>query len=269
MSTAESFPKREGPLRTFRNSHLLFALIVPALLIGFWKSYFGTLGDLPDKVTTTIHVHSLTMIVWIFMLVAQAWFIRSKQFALHRLVGRSSYVVAPVIVWIGLVAMREFVGREPGAVSYDQARDLNLGFGQLLAFAVTWSLAVVYRKQPERHIRFMISTAFSLATAIVFRILISWVPGFGTAQAAVHGNFLVLGVLLGALIANDWRLGLRRSPFLVVTVMIALMYVSHLAIVRTDIWLAYCEWFRSLPTWILFTGNVPNLDLTQLSVRSG
>ena len=133
MSTAESSPKREGPLRTFRNTYLLFALIVPALLIGFWKSYFGILGDLPDKVTTTIHVHGLTMIVWIFMLVAQAWLIRSKQFTLHRLVGRSSYVVAPLIVWMGLITMREFVGREPGAVSYEVGRDMTLAFRQLLA----------------------------------------------------------------------------------------------------------------------------------------
>ena len=253
MSTAQSPTKRSGQLLAFRDSYLLLALIIPALLIGFWKSYFGILGALPAKVTTTIHVHSLTMIVWIFMLVAQAWLIRSKRFTLHRLVGRSSYVVAPVIVWMGLITMREFVDREPGALRYEVARDMILGFGQLLAFVVTWSLAIAYRKQPERHIRFMISTAFALATAIVFRIFFSWVPGFGTSEAAVHGNFLVLGASLGGLIANDWRLGLKRSPFLVVTMMIALMYVGYFTVVRTDAWMALCEQFRSLPSWILFT----------------
>jgi len=75
-----------------RYAHLwiLLALVGPATVFAFVKSYAAgtTFSGLP--MTVLIHVHAASMALWIVMLAAQAWLIRTRRHRLHRLVGRSS-----------------------------------------------------------------------------------------------------------------------------------------------------------------------------------
>ncbi len=249
MSTVE----QGGGLATLvRNVHAYFALLVPATLLGFWKTYFAILNNLPDAITPAIHVHAVLMLLWLAMLIAQAWFIRTNRFRPHQWVGRMSYVLAPVIIWAGLIVLHEVLNRTPGGVTTEAAQINVLAFGQMLAFGATWGLAIAYRRQTPLHVRFIISTAFAIATGIVFRIFTHWVPGFGTSDAAIVGNFSVLGTLLIVLIARDWRLGMRRSPFWVVTVLLSGMHLGFWTFAKTDGWLRFCQSYADLPSWLLF-----------------
>ncbi len=78
-----------------KNLHIAFALLIPVTVFGFWKTYFRIPDDLPDTFTAVTHGHAALMFLWLLMLVAQAWFIRTRRFRPHRWVGRSSYVIAP------------------------------------------------------------------------------------------------------------------------------------------------------------------------------
>lgn len=249
MNAVENTRSSKSP---FANAYIYLALLIPATLLGFWKTYFAILNDLPEAITPAIHVHALLMVLWLFLLAAQAWFIRTKRFRPHRWIGRSSYVLAPVIVWAGLIAVYEVLNRTPEGVTPDAARINVFGLFQMLAYAATWGLAITYRKRTQLHLRFMISTAFAIATGIVFRVFIHWVPGFATPDRAAAGNFVVLGMLLGLFIANDRRLGFKRSPFWVVTVILSIMHLGFWTFARTDAWIAFCQWYANLPSWILF-----------------
>ena len=127
-------------------------------------------------------------------------------------------------------------------VTFKLARDVVFQHMMLISLAITWGLAIMYRGQAALHIRFMISTVFAVGTAIFFRIFFFWVPGFDTFDDAAHGNFAVLGVLLGALIVNDWRLGVRRSPFLVISVLIGAQYLCYRFVAPMQLWIDYCKW---------------------------
>ena len=127
-------------------------------------------------------------------------------------------------------------------VTAELARDAIFQHMMLVSLAITWGLAIAYRRQPALHMRFMISTAFAIGTAIFFRIFFFWVPSFGTFDVAAHGNFAVLSVMLVALIANDWRLGVRRSPFWVVTVLIGVLYFCYRVVAPMEAWIGYCDW---------------------------
>jgi hypothetical protein len=117
----------------------------------------------------------------------------------------------------------------------------------VLAFGITWGLAIVYRRQAELHVRYIISTAFAIATAIVWRIFYFWVPGCNTDTAAVIGNGVVLGLLLLLLIAADWRQGVKRSAFWVVAIVQGTAHVGYWTFARTDGWFAFCLWYTDLP----------------------
>ena len=129
----------------FRNVYIYFVLLIPAAAFGFWKTYFAILNNLPETVTPVIHIHALLMIVFLLVLIAQAWFIRTKRFRPHRWVGRSSYVIAPLIIVLGLAAIHEVFNRAPGGVpveGFSGSRLTVFGFGQLLAFGLSWGLAI-------------------------------------------------------------------------------------------------------------------------------
>lgn len=236
-----------GPGSSFRNLHLYFALLVPATMLGFWKTYFGILDSLPETMTTVTHVHGALMFLWLLMLIAQAWFIRTKRLRLHRAVGRSSYVIAPAIVISGLLALHKSFNQSPEGVPADIARLDVLAFAMLMAFAASYTLAIVYRRRTTVHVRFIISTAFAIATAIVFRIFFNWVPGTGTNAAAVVANGCTITLPLLALIALDWRRGMKRSPYWVVTLILVVMHFGYWTFAKTDGWFTFCQWYADLP----------------------
>lgn len=230
-----------------KRTHLFLALFILAAVIGFWKSYLSILSELPEHLTVVFHVHAFTMLLWLLMLVAQPWFIRTGRVDLHRLIGRSSFVVAPAIIIFGLAATHAVFNRSPEGLDRGVATLNVLAFGQLLAFGVCWGLGIYYRKRDTAwHMRFMISTAFAASTAIFFRIFIMWIPGFGTLDRAAAGNLVALTLPLFVLIGQDWRHGIKRSPYWVVTVLIGFMHLAYWTFAKSDWWYGFCLWFASL-----------------------
>jgi hypothetical protein len=239
-------------INTFRNVYIYFALLVPLTILGFWPTFFAIFDNLPPKVTPVIHAHALLMFVWLFMLIAQAWFIRTKRFRPHQWVGRASYVIAPLIILLGLATFHEALNRTPGGVPMDGpvgSRIGVFGFGQMLAFAVSWGLAIAYRKQTRHHVRFIISTTFAIAPAVVIRICAFPVFRFETEGAIVAATCCVISLPLLVLIAIDWCMGVKRSAYWVVTIVLSVMHLGYWTYAKTDGWLTYCQWFADLPPW--------------------
>jgi len=247
-SRSASIAVSRSPRETLRMALLFFALLLPTTAFAFWKSYFGILRSLPESMTAVVHVHAALMILWLLMLVAQAWFVLTGRFRLHRWVGRSSFVIVPAIVLSGLATTHAFFNKPlPPGVTEVELRSLDIiTLGQLVAFGLTWWLAIVYRKRMAIHVRFIVSTVFAIGNAIVFRIFIFWVPGFETFEAATTANGTVLILALLGLIALDWQRGMRRSPYWVVTLALAFLHLGYFTFARSEGWLSFCRWFAAL-----------------------
>ena len=56
----------------------------------------------------------------------------------------------------------------------------------------------------------------------------------------------MLTFLLLVLIAADWRMGVKRSAFWVVTIVLSVMHLGYWTFAKTDGWLAFCQWFADL-----------------------
>ncbi len=238
-------------MSSYRNVYIHFVLLIPLALLGFAKAYLAGVTFSGRSVTALVHIHTALMVLRLLMLIAQAWFIRTMRFRPHRWVGRSSYVVAPLIIVSILVVAHESLGPTSAGITAEVARIEVYTWGQLLGFGLVWGLAIHYRSNTPLHVRFMVSTTFAIGSAIVFRILMNWfnwAPGLDTLDGLAAANWAALTLPLLALITMDWRARLTRSPYWVVTLVIGVMHVGYFTFTKTEEWYAFVEWFAALPS---------------------
>lgn len=73
----------------------IFLLIMS--FAGFYKTYLVKFPNF-DGFTWAHHFHGIVMLIWILILIAQPIFIRTKSFDLHRIVGKASYIIFPLLI---------------------------------------------------------------------------------------------------------------------------------------------------------------------------
>lgn len=227
----------------FRHAGLFLAFLLLCTIAAFWESYLTRLDDLPEHFGWTLHLHAVLMGGWVVLLCLQAWLVRSGRWRPHRFLGRASFVYVPLTIVSGVVTMRESMMRGSGEVTMEAARDGTFQHMMLVSFALTWALGIVMRRRPALHVRFMISTVFAIGSAVFFRIFAFLVPGYEDFDRAAHANFVVMGLMLAALLANDRRLGLRRSPYWVILALLLVQFIAYRLVSDQPWWLEYCNRF--------------------------
>lgn len=85
-----------------------FAAFLLLALIAFWPTYLSRIG----ASTAYTHLHAVTAVLWMMMLVAQPAAIRARRLDLHRGLGKISFGLVPLIV-LSVVLLR----RRPGTTS--------------------------------------------------------------------------------------------------------------------------------------------------------
>ena len=148
--------------RAYKNVSYFFVAILAILVFGFYKSYFSKFPTFAEF-TNVHHAHTLLLLLWFGMLIIQPILIYQKRLDLHRLLGKASYVLVPLIVWSMLVAMRtQYVNNLQRMPEAQNIAFLYLPASALIPFVALYSLAIVYRKKPALHMRYMIASAVAL-----------------------------------------------------------------------------------------------------------
>lgn len=161
------------PLReTYKYLWIVLGLVIPLTLLAFATSFYYGRTFSKNTFTPLLHVHTATNLLWLVMLAGQAWLIRTERFRLHRLVGRSSFIVAPAVVIGTLLVNHESVTRPGVEITNDFARFFIYDLMQLIGFSLAWALGIAYRRNVTIHVRYMVSTAFAMGNAIVFRLIL-------------------------------------------------------------------------------------------------
>ena len=234
----------------FRHSAAAFAVFAAFAVVAFWPRYYGVLFD---AMPARVHWHGIVMTLWLAALVAQAWLIRRKNYAVHRWIGRASYVLAPLVVITGVVMTRGFLGRqEPGTDGF--GFDLALMLLSLVAFSILYGLAIWFRKNRTVHARLMAATVFPMVTPVTDRLIANHARGLFGVLPTVDGGpavpvagFVIVDLLLVALVVWDWRTSRRAGVFAGVLALVLAYHVSVLTLYRSDAWDAVGAWFVALP----------------------
>ena len=227
----------------------LFAGFTLAMVVAFWPSYFSHLGDQPS---VHHHAHGIAMSLWLALLIAQASLMRAGNRALHRRLGLVSYALVPIIVVVTIRFVHYTVREVPDLGDYGLFF-VALVVMTLVTFVSLFALAMLYRKQPAVHARFMVSTLFPLFPPVTDRLIarfvpaaLDWMPRIGGAEILQVAGFAIADAILVGLALWDWRAN-RRQVFPVALAIVVAGQIAILNLHRVGLWQAFGPWFVSLP----------------------
>lgn len=154
--------------------------------IAFWPTYYAVLSgsDL------YVHFHAITAIIWFSMLIVQPTLIRYKKLKLHRLVGKISYPVAGLILISILLLAHNKISTSPENFYAIRTYILYLQISLAFVFAVTYGLAIWFRRSKSIHARLMVATSFTFIDPVFARLINSYLP-----DIPISGQWLTFGMI--------------------------------------------------------------------------
>jgi len=178
--------------------------IALTVLVGFGPTYyFRSLTDLPPLPRLT-HAHGLVFSAWILLFTTQVCLVGGGRRDLHRRLGVAGGVLAVLMVVVGLAVALAAARRDIAAGEADRALGfLIIPLGDILAFVVLVTSALVLRARRETHRRLMLLATLAILLAAIGRI--PWLGGTG-------GIIAYFIALLAAAPVHDWLTHGRPHP---------------------------------------------------------
>lgn len=168
----------------FPNTTWFLFLLLPAIAIGFWPSYWSKSFS---GISSVIHIHNAVIIAWVIMSLAQPLLILRKKIQWHRIVGKLSYVLMPLLLLSGYFLIQERYLRKLAQLNEsvafgkvqltaeevyrNTATSLRLGLVYFLLLAGLYTLAIIYRKRILYHATFMMGAILTALGPSVDRII--------------------------------------------------------------------------------------------------
>jgi hypothetical protein len=199
---------------TFRYFSVFMILVILGAHWGFYKYYISQFPDFVNK-TSIIHIHGALWMSWLLLLVIQPLLIQTGKAQLHRRIGKVSYVHGPLLIMFLFLAGKESYWRIMGNASEQEAlKFIVLDSRGLFSFAIFWVLAMLYRKDPASHMRYMIATGIlAIGPGIGRGLVNSFSLDFDNVFKTLD---LINLAIVGSLLGNDLYQKKNPKPFLVV-----------------------------------------------------
>jgi hypothetical protein len=227
----------------FRNS-FFFLLLIPVFAVwGFWVTYFTRPAG---SVSFLEHLHGVALFGWLGLLVVQSLLVRTGHRSLHRAIGKLSWVMGPLIVvstiWVANLRLNQRGMTPEGLYIF------GLQFFLIIAFAVFWLLAMLRRKRPDVHARWMICTALTMLDPIFARILgINFIHVPFETGIIQYYTFALIDLILLALVLRDLKAPSRKDVFLPALVLFLVLQAAMLSVLKVPAWTTFATWFAALP----------------------
>lgn len=238
-----------GPRRTalrsidFARSGAYFAGFLLLALLAFWPTYLSVPSRQSSGYT---HFHAATATLWMVLLIAQPMAIRARRLALHRAVGRASYVVAPLaLVAMVLLAHNNIKKATPDAYEI-QIYVLYLQVSLAAVFALSYGMGVARRRNAAVHASFMVCTGLTLVDPVLVRLMF-WID----PTPSWNYQLLTFGVTDMLLVFLIWLERRRPEPRAVFKAMLVVFVLAQLPallpLTGTAPWRRFAAWFAAFP----------------------
>ena len=226
----------------YKNVVYLFLAITVIILFGFYKTYFELFPDFTG-IKTIHHIHGLTLVLWLAMLIVQPILINNKKYKLHRTIGKFSYVLVPLIfIFMLLVYKNQYLkGEANGDPHVQNLGILFIPLTDTLPFVIFYILAIFNKKNISKHLRYMISTAIIVVGPGLGRIFLIWLGmDFITAITAVSVVlfFAFLGLILYDKIKGKQ---FKINPFAISLLIFLIPNILILFVPNTSLWQTFAD----------------------------
>ena len=190
--------------KAYQNLGFILLLFIPLTFLGFYKTYFVLAPEFAGTVDTSTHIHAISASLWLALLIAQPLVIRYKNYALHRILGKVSFIVFAILIISFIPQMiKEY---EKGLFPLNASFDVVL----LLAF---YTLAMLYKKDVSAHMRYMIAISLIFVGPTLGRMLY-FMLGLGHL-GFLQIPYILVNIILISLIYWDRSNGREYKPYLI------------------------------------------------------
>lgn len=197
-----------------------YLLLIPLIGWGFYQTYFASIFAPRASI---IHIHFALMMIWAAMLITQPLLIRHKKLAIHRTIGKASYVVMPLLLITGFLLIRFVYYRDLGTLnqqegqgastlSSTQALQQTADNVRIIIFYLSWLgffyfRAILNRRTTSVHARYMVAASLTMIGPTVDRILFFTfgIEKFFGVIPQESLSFLIEDLILGGLLIYDYR----------------------------------------------------------------
>lgn len=203
--------------KTYKHLGYFFMIMIPLIVAAFFKTYISRFPNFAPGYDNFIHVHAFLASTWVIILIVQPFLIVNKKIAAHRLLGKLSYIILPLLVL-------SFV---PGIIKLYNAGEYRFIFfpaADCIVLIILYSAAIFYKKKPPRHMRFMIGSSLTLLGPTIGRIFPIWF-GAGEVGTQTIQYAITFGILL-SLVMYDKKNNRKYQPYLVATG----LFIIHAAV---------------------------------------
>lgn len=160
----------------YRRAHYFVGFVLLTVLVGFWQSYWAPIGTVP----LAFHVHAITSIGWLSLLIVQHLTIQRRQNPLHRQLGQASLWLFPFLM-LGFVMIMDVAARKYAAASSPSAvqngPSFAIGTGiAIAAYCTLFYLALKHRRNIRLHAGYMLASPIILFESPYSRVMPEYTP---------------------------------------------------------------------------------------------
>lgn len=216
-----------------------FIFLLLMSFAGFYKTYLIKFPGF-EGFSWAHHLHGFIMLTWICMLVAQPIFIRTKNFRLHRIVGKTSYFIFPLLLLsLFLVARAGYFRNIKTAGEVEALAGMTNGIADIFYISILYGFGIYYKKKTSFHLRFF---------ACIGLMILG--PGLGRFMIAVCDlPFIAVPIMIGviALFTLGWMITdiiNKRSAF-PLAVFLAIIATTFIVVPNS-----HSAWWQAFAKWI-------------------
>lgn len=228
----------------FEKSGYYFIGLVAIMFLGFWPTYFSKFFDGTANFNFYFHFHFTMASIWIGLLIVQPLLIKKKKLAIHRQIGKLSFIILPLFI-ISVILLKHF--RIGGTVTEGLGASLWLQLKDIIIIGVMYTIAMINKRNMQIHARAMIATGIVFIEPTLGRFIILTVLPEPNFMIGLGITVAIMYTLIISLIIIERKQTNGRWVF---PLLILLFMVFHYLIfnqVSFPAWDAFAKWFAELP----------------------
>lgn len=231
--------KQDKTNQTINTKAIIFlmVLVFVTVQVGFHATYIRYFPDF-KQFNWLHHIHGALMASWVILLVVQPILIHKRKFVTHRFIGKLTYLIAPLLIISILFAAKFNYTSSIAEYSFVEVfSGQSITWMALFNFVLFYSLAIFYKKDTAKHLRFMIGTALVMIGPSLDRIIFSYFPISPEFDMSYIQLYFKVG-LAAILLLNDIIKKKEWKPYLIV--FLAFLFSAFVYHARySEAWLAF------------------------------
>lgn len=213
-----------------------FIIVLVITLLGFFNTYLKFLPDF-SKFPFLIHLHFFAFLAWFFMLIVQPILIKRGHLRLHRTIGKSSYFLAPILLFTILSLSYTQIHREVTTQNSNAPITAFVALIDSVSFTTYYLIAMINSKNIRWHVAFLIATTLVILNPGLSRFLNHFQHGLGLIAAILLPFFVSIVVILFEKI--KYKKPVLKSPYFLYFCSWTMTIFLFITIPTTEFWTAF------------------------------